>query len=40
MLRSVAADALDMSNLVEDLLTAARAQMGLLAINPEPVFWT
>ncbi len=33
MLKAVAADALDMSNLVEDLLTAARAQMGVLAIE-------
>ncbi len=33
MLRAVAADALDMSNLVEDLLTAARARMGVLAID-------
>ncbi len=33
MLKAVAADALDMSNLVEDLLTAARARMGVLAIE-------
>ncbi len=37
MLRAVAADALDMSNLVEDLLTAARARMGVLAIEAQPV---
>ncbi len=33
MLTSIAADALDMSNLVEDLLTAARAQIGALTVN-------
>ncbi len=37
MLMAVAADALDMSNLVEDLLTAARARMGGLAIESIPI---
>ncbi len=37
MLASIAADALDMSNLVEDLLTAARAQIGALTVNGGPL---
>ncbi len=37
MLASIAADALDMSNLVEDLLTAARAQIGALTVNGAPL---
>ncbi len=34
MLESIASDALDMSNLVEDLLTAARAHIGALTVSP------
>ncbi len=37
MLASIAAGALDMSNLVEDLLTAARAQIGALTVNGAPL---
>jgi signal transduction histidine kinase len=37
MLQSIAAEASDLNNLVEDLLTAARARMGSLTIVPAPV---
>ncbi len=37
MLTSIASGALDMSNLVEDLLTAARAQIGALTVAREPL---
>ena len=37
MLRSIAAEAGDLADLVEDLLTAARARMGSLTIVPAPV---
>jgi signal transduction histidine kinase len=37
MLRSIAAEAGDLTNLVEDLLTAARARMGSLTIVTAPV---
>ncbi|MDJ0664144.1 MAG: ATP-binding protein [Acidimicrobiia bacterium] len=37
MLRSIAEEAGDLTNLVEDLLTAARAQMGSLTIAANPV---
>jgi signal transduction histidine kinase len=37
MLAAISDDAVDLSNLVEDLLTAARAQTGSLRIAPSPV---
>lgn len=37
MLRSIAEEAADLTNLVEDLLTAARARMGSLTIVPAPM---
>jgi signal transduction histidine kinase len=37
MLRSIAAEAEDLTNLVEDLLTAARARMGLITVVATPV---
>nr|MDJ0497599.1 HAMP domain-containing sensor histidine kinase [Acidimicrobiia bacterium] len=37
MLAAITDNAIDLSNIVEDLLTAARAQMGSLTIAPSPV---
>ncbi len=37
ILASIADEARDMSNVVEDLLTAARAQMGNLSVRPAPI---
>lgn len=37
MLSAITDNAIDLSNIVEDLLTAARAQMGSLTILPSPV---